>query len=139
MLHGFLFAGRELMRFLMVLISLFIMSGLCLSQEKEYEQNKYEIYEVNLVTDIMKDVEKFVYRHKWKYGIDENGVLMNILETMLIMKYNMLPDDFIILILGDTVTLRPIKVAVGLDMVFEQYVFEYGNLNVEEKDEKIGN
>jgi len=138
MLAGFLCFGSETMKFLLVVISMFIMTGLVLGEEVQVEKNKYEIYELNLVTDIYIDVYKFINNSKFYYGHNKNNHIINGISITLLIKYNMFPGDFMVFIIGEPETLRPIKVLLGLNMIFEDYLFEFDKLNiVEETDEKI--
>ena len=135
MLTGFLFLGSELMKFIYVLICLFILSGLSFSieEEIEYEMSELEIYEVTLISEIEVDISEYVDIQKFKYGFKNSHIVDYIGIEILEKKYKIISKDYIVLIVGDIETNKPERLIIGLNMVFDEYVFEFANLNVEEK------
>ena len=88
-----------------------------------------EVYEVKMVAKIIIDVRAFLDT-QIKAGIDDDpnhhqGIVDHIADNILIAKYNIDPDKIGIFLMADPYTMKPTRLHMALDLIFEDYMHTF--------------
>jgi hypothetical protein len=94
-----------------------------------------EIYEVNMVKNIIIDVRAFLDT-QIEAGINDDpnhhqGIVDYIVDNILIAKYKIDPNKIVVFLMADPQTMKPTRLHMALYLIFEDYMHTFPLTTIE--------